>query len=50
MFRSAALVLALLILAGCGTKGPLYLPTPEQIQAADKSKVDNAPRNNTPRQ
>jgi len=30
----AALLLLLLVLAGCGTKGPLFLPEPGQEQRA----------------
>ncbi|MDD5330520.1 MAG: lipoprotein [Sulfuricella sp.] len=32
-------VLLVLLLAGCGHKGPLYLPAPEQTPAAAASAV-----------
>ncbi|MET0217342.1 MAG: hypothetical protein ABW205_05345 [Burkholderiales bacterium] len=37
--RRLAPFLALLLLAhGCGIKGPLYIPTPEQIKQAEERK------------
>jgi predicted small lipoprotein YifL len=32
-------VLLVVLLAGCGRKGPLYLPTPEQKAAAENAAV-----------
>ena len=36
--RRAALFLALAWLAGCGLKGPLYIPTPEQREELAERK------------
>jgi predicted small lipoprotein YifL len=44
MLRIAALALALIILVGCGTKGPLYLPEPTQKPGADRNPSDSTPR------
>ena len=35
LLRAAALALAVVLLAACGSKGPLFLPTPPQ-PASDK--------------
>lgn len=36
--RSTALLLAVVCLAGCGLKGPLYIPTEEQRQQMAERK------------
>jgi predicted small lipoprotein YifL len=38
MRRLAALLLACLLLAACGTKGSLYIPSEEQRRAADSKR------------
>lgn len=38
MRRLAHLILFLLLAEGCGIKGPLYIPTPEQKQQAEARK------------
>jgi predicted small lipoprotein YifL len=40
MSRTAGLLLVLALLSACGTKGPLYLPTPEQ-KAQQQKQQDN---------
>jgi len=35
----AGLILALLVLSACGTRGPLYLPSPEQKKASQDNKA-----------
>lgn len=43
-FRSALLVLCAAALGGCGLKGPLYFPPPQQTPAAQKApEVYNVP-------
>jgi predicted small lipoprotein YifL len=39
--RAAGLLLVLAQLSACGTKGPLYLPTPEQKAQQQKQQQDN---------
>ena len=38
-FRAMLIVSTLLLLAGCGQKGPLYLPQPDQGEAAAYADV-----------
>jgi predicted small lipoprotein YifL len=41
MRRVAGLLLVVLLLPACGTKGALYLPTPEQKAQQQKKQQDN---------
>jgi len=41
--NKAVVALALVILAGCGQKGPLYIPQPEKPAPAASTKAPQAP-------
>ena len=45
MRPSVFLVLLVLVLGACGTKGPLYLPSPEQTANSKNDGKNDAKRN-----
>jgi predicted small lipoprotein YifL len=49
MRNAAGLLVLSLLLSACGTKGPLYLPTPEQ-QAQAKAKQEQNIKQQAPPQ
>ncbi|WP_338340715.1 LPS translocon maturation chaperone LptM [Burkholderia vietnamiensis] len=48
VFRMSAIVAALAILAGCGQRGPLYLPTVPPLPAKPIQQQDTPPSDVTP--
>ena len=44
MRKLATLMLLALLLCGCGYKGPLYLPPPDQAKAAPLDSQKSAPQ------
>jgi predicted small lipoprotein YifL len=50
MRRTAGLLLLVLVLPACGTKGPLYLPTPEQKAQQQQKQQQQDNNKQQPRQ
>ncbi|KDB06634.1 hypothetical protein LIG30_4040 [Burkholderia sp. lig30] len=48
VFRISAIVAALAILAGCGQRGPLYMPTVPPLPPKPLEQVDPPPSDVTP--